>query len=179
MAVDPTRTLRGALAGALAAGVWAAQQPLDKELIGSRYDDVELLGKLVTRGPLWPVAGLALHVQNGALFGALYANAAPLVPLPAVTLGPLAGLLEHVVLWPAGRLADRFHPARHELPQLTGNGRAFGQATWRHFLFGVVLGEVERRLNPPPEPVPDWPEPIFSSNGQGDLERAVPAGPAT
>ena len=53
------RTLNGALAGAAAAAAWAAQQPLDKRVFGSRYDDVELLGKLVTRGPAWPAAGQA------------------------------------------------------------------------------------------------------------------------
>ena len=62
------RPLNGALAGAAAAAAWAAQQPLDKRVFGSRYDDVELLGKLVTRGPAWPAAGLGLHVANGAMF---------------------------------------------------------------------------------------------------------------
>ena len=88
MALDRGRTLRGALAGAAAAAVWAAQQPLDKRAFGSRYDDVELLGKLVTRGPTWYPVGLALHVQNGALFGAIYANVAPLVPVPAWSRAP-------------------------------------------------------------------------------------------
>ena len=46
MALDRTRTLRGALAGAAAAAVWAAQQPLDKRVFGVDYDDVELLGTL-------------------------------------------------------------------------------------------------------------------------------------
>jgi hypothetical protein len=40
------RTVNGAMAGAVAAGVWAAQQPLDKRVFDSDYDDVELLGKL-------------------------------------------------------------------------------------------------------------------------------------
>ena len=44
MAARGTRTLRGALAGAIAAAAWAAQQPLDKRAFGSDYDDVELLG---------------------------------------------------------------------------------------------------------------------------------------
>src|SRR5256714_1467369 len=83
MAIDRARTARGALAGALAAGVWAAQQPLDKRAFGSSYDDVELLGKAVTRDQAWLPAGVALHLVNGAIFGAVYANAAPLVPLPA------------------------------------------------------------------------------------------------
>jgi hypothetical protein len=46
-------------------------------------------------------------------------------------------------------LSDRFHPARGNLPRLTGNRRALAQATWRHLLFGVVLGELERRANRP------------------------------
>jgi hypothetical protein len=46
-------------------------------------------------------------------------------------------------------VSDRLHPARAELPRLAGNGRALAQATWRHLLFGVVLGELERRLDPP------------------------------
>ena len=38
MAVDATRTLRGALAGSAAAAVWAAQQPLDQRVFGTDYD---------------------------------------------------------------------------------------------------------------------------------------------
>ena len=51
--------------------------------------------------------------------------------------------------WPATMLLDRFHPAAGDFPALWGNPRAFAQATWRHALFGFVLGELERRLNPP------------------------------
>jgi hypothetical protein len=177
--VDSARTLRGALAGATAASVWALQQPLDKRVFGCSYDDVELLGKVVTRGSAWPVAGLALHVQNGALFGAVYANVIPpaRARVPGVACGIAAGLAEHVGLWPAGRLTDRFHPARRELPRLTGNRRAFWQATWRHLLFGVLLGELERRLNPSlPEPVGAAPASPASSNGHGSLEHAALSG---
>src|SRR5215208_2269146 len=84
MAVDRTRTLRGALAGATAAAVWAAQQPLDQRVFGCPYDDVELLGRLVTDGRAAYPIGLALHVVNGAVFGAAYANAARTLPIPAV-----------------------------------------------------------------------------------------------
>ena len=83
MPIDRARTIRGALAGSAAAAVWAAQQPLDRRVFGLAYDDTELLGKLVTRGPVWPVAGVALHLANGAAFGALYANLAPRLPLPS------------------------------------------------------------------------------------------------
>jgi hypothetical protein len=115
-----------------------------------------------------------MHMQNGALFGALYANIAPGLPIAPALRGPACGLAEHFVLWPLVGLTDRFHPARAQLPVLSGNHRAFAQATWRHLLFGYVLGELEQRLNAggtiPPGPAPD-----YASNGHGSLERAVSA----
>jgi hypothetical protein len=175
VSVDVGRTARGALAGAVAAGVWAAQSPLDQRVFGVPYLDEELLGKAVTRGPGWRPLGAALHVLNGALFGAAYANVAPAIPLPAWARGPAAGLAEHLATWPLTLLIDEHHPARGEMPRLAGNGRAFAQATWRHLLFGFVLGELERRLNPPaPPPLPAYLATV-SSNGHGDIEQAVGA----
>jgi hypothetical protein len=60
------------------------------------------------------------------------------------------GLIEHVATWPLTVLVDRYHPARKELPKLAANPRAFGQATIRHAVFGVVLGLVEAALNDRP-----------------------------
>lgn len=137
--------IRGAAAGAIAAGVWAAQQPLDKRLFGSGYDDVELLGKFVTRSGAWPAAGLAMHVANGAVFGATYALVRPAIPGPGWAAGALAALAENFASWPLAGLADRHHPARRELVRLGGNRRALAQATWRHLLFGVVLGALAER----------------------------------
>src|SRR5215212_5586412 len=110
--MDLRRSLNGALAGGLAAGLWAAQQPLDKRVGGSAYDDVELLGKLLTRGAAWPLAGAGLHVGNGAVFGAIYAQLRPFLPGPPAVRGLVAAMAEHVCLWPLGALADRLHPAR-------------------------------------------------------------------
>jgi hypothetical protein len=174
--LDSTRTLRGAVCGAVAAAVWALQQPLDKAAFSNRYDDVELLGKAFTRDKGWYAAGLFLHVQNGALFGAVYANVAPAVPVPPVLRGPLAGLVEHLALWPLAAVSDRVHPARKDLGRLSGNRRAFAQATWRHLLFGLILGELERRLNAGPEAAPPQPEAAYSSNGHGSLETALSVG---
>jgi hypothetical protein len=179
MAIDRTRTLRGAVCGAAAAAVWAFQQPLDKLAFGSRFDDVELLGRAFETGDRWYPVGLALHVQNGAVFGALYANVAPLLPLPPVARGPVVALIENGLTWPLGRISDRFHPARGALPALAGNRRALAQATWRHLLFGIVLGELERRLNAEPEPAPPAYQSEFSSNGHGTLEHAVSVEPAS
>jgi hypothetical protein len=173
MAVDRATTARGALAGAVAAGVWAAQQPLDMKVFGVRYDDTELLGKAVTRGPLWRPVGLALHLANGALLGAAYAAVAPRVQLPSWSRGPIAALGEHLATWPLTAAIGAVHPAAGDFPPLTRSPRAFAQATWRHLLFGTVLGELERRLNAPEDPeIPSY-EHVVSSNGHGDLEKAL------
>jgi hypothetical protein len=173
MALDRTRTLRGALAGAAAAAVWAAQQPLDQRVFGVDYDDALLLGRFVTDGRAAYPVGLALHIANGAAFGALYANAGRALPVPAALRGPLAGLAEHLASWPGTAALPRVHPAGAELPKLWGSGAAFAQATWRHLLFGTVLGELERRLNPPDsEPHPIDPA-SAASNGHGHAEYVV------
>jgi hypothetical protein len=53
-------------------------------------------------------------------------------------------LAEHVALYPLSWFVDRYHPARGEegVPPLLVNKRAFAQATWRHTVFGVVLGAL-------------------------------------
>ena len=169
--VDLRRSLNGALAGGVAAAVWAAQQPLDKRAFGSQMDDVALLGKLVTGGPAWPLPGTLLHVQNGALFGVVYAQLRRFLPGPAPLIGLGAGMVEHLVSWALVGVIDRRHPRGSELPQLRGNQAAFLQATWRHALFGLVLGELERRLN---SDTPEEPAPVpASSNGHGSMETAV------
>ncbi len=140
-------SLRGGAAGAVAAVVMTLEQPLDKRLFESKYDDVEILGKLVTRGDDWRPIGFALHVQNGAIFGAAYARLKPCLPGPPVLRGLLAGLIEHVAAWPLTVVFDRYHPARKELPKLATNPRAFGQATIRHAVFGIVLGLLEDAFN--------------------------------
>ncbi len=142
-----SRAVAGAVAGAVAATGWAIQQPLDKRVFGTRYDDVELLGKLVTQGPAWRVAGLAIHAGNGAVFGATYALLRPRLPGPPPASAIAMAMVEHFAFWPLGRLIDRHHPARRELEGLRGNGRALAAATWRHALFGVLLGTIEQRLN--------------------------------
>ena len=176
MALNGTRTLRGALAGAAGAAVWAAQQPLDKRVFDVDYDDVELLGKFFTRGPAWLPVGLVAHVGNGALFGALYANVAPSLPGPGAARGAAAGLAEHLATWPGTLVIDRLSLGR-DFPKLWGDPRAFAQATWRHLLFGTLLGELERRLNP----TESEPEPVdaaaAASNGHGSAEHLVVTGP--
>jgi hypothetical protein len=142
------KSLRGAVAGAVATVVMTLEQPLDKRLFDSKYDDVEILGKLLTRGEDWQPIGFAFHVQNGAILGAAYARLKPSLPGPPVLRGLQVGLVEHFATWPIGsRWVDGYHPARKELPKLAANRRAFGQATIRHAVFGIILGLLEDALN--------------------------------
>jgi hypothetical protein len=177
MGAERTRALRGALAGAVAAGVWALQQPLDKRVFGVDYDDAELLGTLVTRergGPDTFSIGTAMHLANGALLGAVYATLAPSLPGPRVARGVATGLAEHLATWPLLRFMD-LHPAAAQFPRLWGNHAAFAQATWRHLLFGVVLGALEGRLNPPVGEAAPADDDHASSNGHGNVEHLVTA----
>lgn len=168
MAFDRTRTLRGALAGTVGAAVWLAQQPLDRRAFRHDHDDAELLGRLVARGrPEAAAIGALLHLQNGALFGALYANLAPSIPVAPPLRGPLVGLFEHLATWPAVALVD---------PALFRSGRGFAQSVWRHVLFGLVVGELERRLNPPAAELVPVDDAAVASNGHGSAAHLVGTG---
>ena len=120
----------------MAAGVWAAQEPLDIKVFGVEYSDPELLAKPFGGSR---VIGLPIHLANGAAFGAVYALVAARVPGPGALKGAAAGLAEDLATWPL----TRFLPGVN----LWGNRRAFWQAAWRHLLFGVLLGVIEERLS--------------------------------
>jgi hypothetical protein len=131
--------IRSAAAGACAAVVWAAVEPIDQRLLRNDYSDVALLGKAVTRSRAWPVVGLAMHAANGAAFGLAYHELRRRRNVSAVKLA----MAEHVALFPLGALVDRHHPARGQAGmQRVFGARAFVQATWRHLLFGSVLGRL-------------------------------------
>jgi hypothetical protein len=134
---------RAALAGAAGTFGWAALEPIDRRLLRNDYSDVAMLGKLVTRSRLWPVAGLALHLANGASFGLVFAEVRRRSELPPRRLALALALAENFALYPLAYLVDRRHPARGApglAPLLTPRGLV--QATLRHALFGVVLGAL-------------------------------------
>ena len=137
---------RSATAGAVAATAWGLVEPLDRRLFRSDYSDIALLGKALTRGPHWRAAGFALHAGNGALFGLAFEGIRRATGFEGRRLALGLALAEHVGLYPLGYFVDRYHPARGEpgIPPLLANPRAFGQATVRHVLFGVVLGRLAR-----------------------------------
>ncbi len=136
--------LRSASAGAAAATVWALQEPIDQRLLDCDYSDVAVLGKALTRGARWRAAGLVIHAFNGALFGLAHHELRRMLPVGSRNLALGMALAEHVTLYPLCYLVDRYHPARGEsgVPPLLTSPRAFAQATWRHALFGTVLGRL-------------------------------------
>ncbi len=130
----------------MAAAAWAAAEPVLGRLFGTPYSDVRLLGRGLVAGSLWPAAGLALHLANGASFGAAFERLGGRGPLT----GALAAQVENLLLWPAMAVVDRVHRDRRSgaWPPLLTNGRIFAYEVVTHALFGLVLGsllEDERR----------------------------------
>ena len=134
------------MAGAVAATVWSALEPIDKRLFRCDFSDVAVLGKAVTRGPAWLPLGLTMHAVNGAIFGLAFDEARRHVPIEPRRLALGMALAEHMALYPLGYFIDRYHPARCEegVPPLLTNPRAFAQATVRHAVFGALLARLAR-----------------------------------
>ena len=137
--------LRAVGAGAFAAVVWGALEPLDRRLFRHDYSDIAVLGKAFTQRAGWRPLGFAIHALNGAIFGAVYYEIAKRVSRDPRRLALELALLEHLTLFPTGTLVDRHHPARGEAGVARLFSRqAFAQATARHALFGVLLGRLAR-----------------------------------
>jgi hypothetical protein len=135
--------LRAAGAGAIAALVWGALEPLDRRLLRHDYSDVAVLGKAFTPGPGWRPLGFAIHALNGAIFGFAYFELTRRVSRDRRRLALELALLEHLTLFPTGFLVDRYHPARGEAGVVgVFSLLAFGQATLRHTLFGTLVGRL-------------------------------------
>jgi hypothetical protein len=118
---------RAAAAGAAAATLWGALEPLDRRLFRCDYSDIELVG-LGSR----PV-GFAVHAANGAAFGIAFDAVRSRVAVDQRRLALGLALAEHVALWPLIGLVDR---------RFVKSPRAFAQSTVRHAVFGLVLGRL-------------------------------------
>lgn len=104
--------MRPVAAGAIAALVWAAIDPITARVFRCDYSDPKLVG-------------LPLHVANGAVFGFVYSR----VKMNAVTLA----LVEHVTLWPLLAFLDA---------DAVRSPRAFAKSGAEHALFGFVLEQI-------------------------------------
>jgi hypothetical protein len=103
------------------------QEPLDQRAFGCDYSDVLFLG----RGHR--SVGFVVHAANGALFGLAFDAARQRVDVDQRRLALALAIGEHLALWPFISLVDR---------SLVTSPRAFAQATYRHALFGFVLGRL-------------------------------------
>ena len=119
--------VRAAVAGSVAAVVWGLQEPLDQRVFGCDYSDVLFLG----RGHR--SIGFVVHAANGALFGLAFDAVRQRVDVDQRRLALALATGEHLALWPFISLVDR---------SLVTSPRAFAQATYRHALFGFVLGRL-------------------------------------
>ena len=119
--------VRAAAAGSVAATVWGLQEPLDQRLFGCDYSDVLFLG----RGHR--SVGFVVHAANGALFGLAFDAVRRRVDVDQRRLALALAIGEHLALWPFISFVDR---------SLVTSPRAFAQATYRHALFGFVLGRL-------------------------------------
>jgi hypothetical protein len=136
--------LRGALAGATAAAVWAAVEPVGNRILRppATYSDLRLLGRPLSRDR-WQPVGFALHLVNGAAFGIAFR----LLGGTGWRQGLAAAQAENALLWPGMVAVDRLHPDRRSSawPPLAGNGRVFAYEVAMHAVFGVTLGLFLRR----------------------------------
>ena len=122
-----SRRLRAVAAGAAAAVIWGLQEPLDRRVFGCDYSDVEFLG----RGRR--SVGFVVHAANGALFGVLFDLVRQRVDLDQRGLAIGLALAEHMAFWPLIVVVDR---------ALLTSPSAFAQSTYRHALFGILLGRL-------------------------------------
>jgi hypothetical protein len=120
-------SIRAAAAGAAAATIWGLQEPLDQRLFRCDYSDVELVGLGSRR------LGFVVHAANGALFGLAFDAIRRRVAVEPRRLAPGLALAEHAALWPLLLVLDR---------RVAESPRAFAQGTYRHALFGVLLGRL-------------------------------------
>ena len=120
-------SIRAAAAGAAAATVWGLLEPLDQRLFGCAYSDVELVGLGRRR------VGFVVHAANGALFGLAFAAISRRAAMEPRRLAPALALAEHAATWPLLLVLDR---------RVAVSPRAFAQGTYRHALFGLLLGRL-------------------------------------
>ncbi|MDX6407211.1 MAG: hypothetical protein QOE13_282, partial [Gaiellaceae bacterium] len=77
--------------------------------------------------------GFALHAANGAVFGLAFDAARRRVSVDQRRLALGLALAEHLATWPLIGVIDR---------ELVMSRSAFAQATYRHALFGILLGRL-------------------------------------
>jgi hypothetical protein len=133
------------LAGVGGGIAYLVAQEIDRRLVNPRSNDLVLLGGLVTSRPsVWRPLGLILHLLASASFGLIFeAVVAPRLPGPYWLRGVAMAQAENLTLWPLVLLIDRSHVAIRSGDLARMNRPVYvGQAVWRHFALGAVLGAL-------------------------------------
>ncbi|HEY6016881.1 MAG TPA: hypothetical protein VIU16_08860 [Gaiellaceae bacterium] len=138
------RTLRGALAGAVAGIAWTAVEPLLQREFGSPYSDPGLVAGLVAHGRGRRLLEYATQAGGGAAFGAAFARLGG----RGIENGVAAALAENAALWPAVAVVQRFHPdvRSGRWPKPFADPRSIQVSFAGHAIFGILLGAL---LDPP------------------------------
>jgi hypothetical protein len=138
--VSAVRTVRVALAGAAAAGVWVVVEPAIRRVTGGRHSQVRLLGGVVAPRGRWREIGLGMHLANGAAFGLAFDR----LGLRGPGRGAVAAEAENALLWPLVGVVDRIHPDVRSgaWPPLARSRSEFAQEVLGHAVFGGVMGAL-------------------------------------
>jgi len=141
---DTKRTIRGAVAGAVAGVAWKAVEPLLQREFRTPYSDAGMLAGYAGTGRARLPLEFATQAVGGATFGAAFAHFGGRGINRAVT----AALIENTILWPGVAVLQRRHPdvraGRWRKP--FADTRALRVSYAGHAIFGVLLGAL---LDPP------------------------------
>jgi hypothetical protein len=134
------RTLKAALAGMTAAGVWIAAEPALRRMVDGPHQELRLIGRMLAPERSWKRVGLAVHLMNGAMFGIAFDRLGG----RGVRQGVIVAQIENTVLWPTMLIVDRLHPDVRDgtWPPLARDRRVIAQEVAAHVVFGAVLGAI-------------------------------------
>lgn len=140
------RDLHAALAGAVAAGAWVAAEPAIRRVAGGTHRELRLISGLLSPNGGSDGLGLAVHLANGAAFGAAFSRLGG----HGIRRAVVAAQVENAILWPGMAVADRVHPDVRSgtWPNLLTDRGTIAQEIGGHLVFGVVLGALIRRPSP-------------------------------
>jgi hypothetical protein len=136
------RTLKAAAAGVIAAGIWAASEPLIRRYSHAVHSEPRLVGGVLAPEPYTVPVGLVVHLMNGAVFGVAFDR----LGRRGVVQGVAAAQFENAVLWPTLIGFDKLLPdvKSGNWPPLLTDRRALAHEVAGHAVFGAVLGTLIR-----------------------------------
>ena len=136
------RDIHAALAGATAAAVWIAAEPVVRRLTGGTHRELRLISGTLARDGGGNALGWTVHLANGAAFGVAFRRLGG----HGVRRAVIAAQAENAILWPGMAIVDRIHPdvRSGRWPKLFSDRGTIAQEIASHVVFGAVLGVLIR-----------------------------------